>query len=161
MSYTTGKLPSFLKNSLSVFLLCLSASTTQALGTDCPENPKPSGSVTFTGETRSLVIGFRQGQGVLSLEEGQEFPFSVRGFKFGETGTRDGTISGNVYGLQSPDDFPGVYQGVVSGFLAIAGESDIVLVNSKCVTIVARVSAVGMNMSLEADQAVIIKFTDH
>ncbi|CUH46632.1 hypothetical protein [Ruegeria atlantica] len=159
MPCTTGRLPSFLRNSLSVYLICLSVSTSQALGAGCPEKPELSGSVTFTGETRSLFIGVRQGQGVLELEEGQEFTFSARGLKFGETGTRDGTISGNVYGLQSPDDFPGLYQGVVGGFLAIAGESDIVLVNSKCVTIVARVSAVGLNMSLEADQAVIIQFT--
>ncbi len=160
MSYTIGKLPSFLGRSLSVFLLYLSAFTSQALGADCPENPELSGSVTFKGETKSLGIGFRQGKGVLKLEGGQEYKFSARGLKFGETGTRDGAITGNVYGLKSPDDFPGVYQGVVSGFLAIAGKSDIVLVNSECVTVVARVSAVGLNISLEAGQAVVIKFSD-
>ncbi|MGI9369986.1 MAG: hypothetical protein ACR2O2_14220 [Ruegeria sp.] len=133
--------------------------TAQTAGPDCAENPELSGSISFEGQTRSLFIGLRQGQGVLTLSDGQEFPFSARGLKFGETGTRDGTINGDVYGLTSPDDFQGNYQGVVSDLLPLAGKNDIVLVNANCVTIVARVTAVGLNVSLESDQAVKIRFT--
>ncbi|WP_170477526.1 hypothetical protein [Ruegeria arenilitoris] len=133
----------------------------QASPPKCSENLEKTASFTFDGQTQSFFVGYRWGEGVLTLSNGQEFSFSARGIKFGETGVRTGYITGDVYGLDSLEDFIGHYQGVVGGFLPGIGRNDVQLVNSKCVTIVARVIETGVSLSLEADQTLTIQFSDN
>ncbi|WP_271952228.1 hypothetical protein [Ruegeria faecimaris] len=140
--------------------LAVSPSSAQPSEDSCPENPIKSGTFVFDGESQAFFVGYRWGQGVLTLTNGQEFEFLARGLKFGEFGAREARITGDVYGLESLEDFIGHYQGTAGGALTIIGRSDIQLVNSQCVTLVASSKEKGWNFSLEADQGLIIQFSE-
>lgn len=145
------------------WILCMptSPSLAQPLGQTCPENPKKTGTFVFDGESQAFFIGYRWGQGVLTLENGREYEFSVRGMKVGEIGTRSARIAGDVYGLESLEDFIGHYQGTTGGGFAVVGRSETKLVNSRCVTLVAKTNESGWNFSLESKQSVVIQFSDN
>lgn len=130
----------------------------QTANQDCSSNPKKSGTFTFQGSSAAFIVGYRWGSGVLTLENGQQYAFNARGFKAGETGVRDGTIKGAVYGLEDIDDFIGHYKGAAGGIVPILGLGGITLVNSECVVINARHTSTGLKLSLPGDQAITIQF---
>ena len=144
-------------------LLCLtvSSSSAQTASIECPENPERSGTFTLQGETRSFFVGYRWGEGILTLNNGEEHKFSARGLKFGETGSSTVQIAGDVYGLEPLDDFEGDYVGTFGGVLPLIGQTDVLLVNSKCVTLAAKLVGTGWTVSLEADQTLAIKFENN
>ena len=127
--------------------------------TDCPANPKKSATFTFSGVTVAFIAGYRWGEGILKLENGQEFPFTARGLKIGEGGVRGGDIEGEVYGMESLEQFIGHYKGPAGAFIPGLGAGDIQLVNSECVSIVARYTAGGLSISLPTNQKITIQFS--
>jgi len=129
----------------------------QNVGEACTENPPRSGTIEFDGNSKSFFIGYRWGEGVLTLDDGREFEFNARGFKAGETGLREGKIEGVVYGMESVDDFIGHYTGLSGGILPLRSKGDITLVNSQCVFISARHTSKGMMLSLSGQQNVTIQ----
>ncbi|WP_170326745.1 hypothetical protein [Ruegeria arenilitoris] len=130
----------------------------QTVGSKCIENPARSGTITFDGQSVSFLVGYRRGTGVLTLENVQEFPFSARGIKVGETGVLSGHIQGEVIGLEELVNFNGHYKGGSGDALPLVGIGNLTLVNSQCVTIVAKCVAAGLKMSLPEDQVVTIQF---
>ncbi|WP_170756474.1 hypothetical protein [Ruegeria lacuscaerulensis] len=160
------------KTKASVFYLCVglfvgwmvyqptAQSFAQTASRKCPENPDKSGTFTLEGQKRGIFVAFRQGEGVLTLNNGQQVEFTVRGLKFGETGSSTVRIKGDVYGLQSLEDFVGHYEGVAGGFLPMIERKDVQVVNSNCVTLVAKVVESGLRYSLVAGQSFLIEFPE-
>ncbi len=153
---------SFSKTLFAGWLMCIpiAPSFAQTIDTECPENPEKSGTFTLDGQKRGLFVAFRWGEGIHTLNNGQEFEFSVRGLKFGETGSSTLQIMGDVYGLNNLHDFVGYYEGTAGGFLPLIDKKDVQLVNANCVTLVARVVESGLHYSLEAGQSFFVEFTN-
>jgi hypothetical protein len=126
---------------------------------NCPSNPEQSATFTLSGATVAFIAGYRWGEGVLTLNNGQEFPFTARGWKLGESGTRGADIKGEIYGMESLDQFVGHYRGAGGNVTLIVGEGDIHLVNSECVSIVGRYISGGMRLSLPTDQKITVQLT--
>lgn len=106
-----------------------------------------------------MIVGLRWGEGVLTLNNGTEVPFSARGVKPLETGMRAGRITGEVYGLSAIQDFIGQYRGVGQQLVPIQAASDLVLVNpTTCVAIVARSESTGFKFSAPNSQHIQIQF---
>lgn len=125
-----------------------------ACGSDLPL----SGKIAFDGQTVSVFVGARWGKGVLTLNDGQEIPFSAHGVQALESGVRVGKIEGEVYGLTDPLEFVGQYDGSSGGIVPIKSEGDITLVNSSCVVIVARHKSKGVTLSAPVQQSVKVQF---
>jgi len=130
----------------------------QDAGPNCPNDLKKSGTFTFQGNSTAFIVGYRWGTGVLTLENGEQYAFNARGLKAGETGVREGTIKGTVYGLETVDDFIGHYKGAASAIVALVGMGGITLANSECVVINARHQSTGLKLSLPAEQTLTIQF---
>lgn len=144
---------------LAVALFTPSPSKAQAVNASCAENLPLSGTFTFDGASVAIIVGLRWGQGVLTLQNGTEVPFSARGVKPLESGMRAGRITGEVYGLSAIQDFVGQYRGVGQTIVPIQAESDLVLVNpTSCVAIVARSDSTGFKFSAPISQQVQIQF---
>ncbi len=123
-------------------------------GTDLPL----SGTISGEGQSVSFIVGYRWGKGVLTLNDGREFPFTVRGLKVVETGVRVMEVEGEVYNLERIEDFIGHYYGASMGVVPIKGKGEIVMNNSRCVVIVARHKSTGITMSAPAPQGITIQF---
>jgi len=57
---------------------------------DCGTDLPLSGMISGEARPVSFIVGYRWRKGILKLNDGQEFPFTVRGLKVVETGARDG-----------------------------------------------------------------------
>ena len=125
-------------------------------GTDLPL----AGTISGQGRSVSYIVGYRWGKGVLTLNDGREFPFTVRGLKVMETGVRAMEIEGEVYNLERIEDFIGHYYGASMGLVPVKGKGEIVMNNSRCVVIVARHKSKGITMSAPAPQGITIQFAD-
>ena len=78
---------------------------------DCGTDLPLSGTNSGEAKSVSLIAGYRWGNGILELNDGREFPFTVRGLKKAETGARVMDVEGEVYNLRLAADFAGDYYG--------------------------------------------------
>ena len=80
---------------------------------------KPDATLTFSGGSVSVGIGYSWGSGVLTYQ-GKDYPFSVDGLSVGVVGGSSVTATGDVYNLKKLQDFNGNYtaataQGTLGG----------------------------------------------
>lgn len=134
------------------------AASAQTASASCGSDLPLSGTITFNGQSVSVLVGVRWGKGVLTLNDGTELPFSANGVQALESGVRLGEIEGEVYGLTDPLDFVGQYYGTSTGIVPLKGDGDIALINSECVVITARTKSTGVVLSAPREQAVRIQF---
>lgn len=132
------------------------AEETDACGDDLPL----SGTIAGSGQTVGFLIGARWGKGVLKLDDGREFPFSVRGIKTIETGATLVDWEGEVYNLERVEDFIGHYYGYSTRLVALQGEGQLVMNNSRCVVVVARPVSQGVALSAPTPQGVTVQFSE-
>ena len=85
-------------------LLVLLCSTLPALA----QEPLPSGRLAFESNSYGLLIGYNQGKGTLRFQ-GQEYPFSIEGYKLFTVGVVSVNALGVVYDLDKLSDFEGTY----------------------------------------------------
>ena len=76
------------------------------------ENATPSATVAGSIKTIGWLVSARWGNGVLTLESGEQLKFHLVGAKALETGAAENDFEGEVYNLKNAGDFEGTYWGV-------------------------------------------------
>jgi hypothetical protein len=80
---------------------------------------KPDATLTFSGGSVSVGIGYSWGNGMLTYQ-GKDYPFTVDGLSVGAIGGSSVTAAGDVYNLKKLEDLNGNYtaataQGTIGG----------------------------------------------
>lgn len=70
---------------------------------------QPSGTLSLYASTIAVGIGAQWGDGTLTLNNGKQYKFTVRGLEVGGVGFSDVRATGQVYNLHNLSDFTGVY----------------------------------------------------
>ncbi|MGF1608598.1 MAG: hypothetical protein ACFCUQ_04330 [Kiloniellales bacterium] len=121
------------------------------LGGPAGAQQQPSGTVQLEATAVSLGIGMQQGQGTLTLNDGRQFRFTVKGFKLGDLGISQLKASGVVYNLGDIDWFPGTYTSGEVGATIGAGLSTLLMQNQQGVTISLNTTQEGLRFTLAAE----------
>ncbi len=120
----------------------------------------PSASV--TGEVKSVgfLVGVRWGNGVLTLQNGEQRRFGILGGKVLETGVAKNVFSGEVYNLKDVSHFEGTYFGASQKISIIKSKGEAIVNNSNCVVVRIRAVGSGLQLSAPAPGGVEVTFTD-
>jgi hypothetical protein len=70
---------------------------------------QPSGKISLYATSVAAGVGAQWGNGTLTLNNGQQYQFTVTGLEVGGVGVADVHAEGNVYNLYDLSDFNGVY----------------------------------------------------
>jgi lipid-binding SYLF domain-containing protein len=125
------------------------------------ENATPSGVVIGSIKTIGWLVSARWGNGVLTLENGEQHRFHMVGAKALETGAAKDDIVGEVYNLKNLEDFEGTYWGASKNIkLGTLGKGEGVVNNSRCVVVKFRISGMGLKVSGPAPGGVEVSFID-
>ena len=129
---------------------------------DCPTGDLPqSGTITAEATTVGFIVGVRWGEGVLTLNDGSEHKFHFEGAKIIETGAAKVHITGKVFNLEKPEDFPGDYAAIAGGLTVIKGiTGGAIMKNKNCVYINAEAESEGLRLSAPAPGGVLVSFSD-
>ena len=115
--------------------------------TAAAEEKMPSGRLTFESTSAGFIVGVRWGSGTLTFN-GEEYPFSVKGYVVPAVGAAKGTTLGVVYDLSDVMDFEGRYFAAEGGLTAIQGGGSVVMRNDKGVIIYLDALQQGLELSL-------------
>jgi len=112
------------------------ASQSKTSGTSSAEPAKTASGTIVIDETQIMwIVGGDIGGGTLQYD-GQSYKFKMGGLKLGGFGIHKVKLDGDVYDLNSIDDFPGVYGAAEVGFTVVdAGKGDAWFKNDKGVHI--------------------------
>jgi hypothetical protein len=94
----------------------------------------PDGEVSMTTTRVTLGLGYTWGEGALFFK-GKRYKFKVSGLSVVGLGFTKVKAEGQVYNLQSLEDFPGKYFGVEAGATLIKGSAGLLIKNTKGVII--------------------------
>ena len=97
--------------------------------------PPLRGTVSMVVTSLALVVGAEWGKGVLSLADGTQHRFTVKGIELGGAGVDKALLHGHVYHLTIVADFAGLYATAELGFTLAGGESGMAMRNERGVTI--------------------------
>lgn len=97
--------------------------------------PPLRGTVSMVVTSLALVVGAEWGKGVLSLADGTQHRFTVKGIEFGGAGVDKALLHGHVYHLTTVADFAGLYAAAELGFTIAGGEGGVAMRNERGVTI--------------------------
>ncbi|HSB79688.1 MAG TPA: hypothetical protein VLH58_02530 [Candidatus Methylomirabilis sp.] len=95
---------------------------------------KPVATLTFSGGSVSVGIGYSWGSGTLTYQ-GKDYAFSVEGLSVGVVGGSSVTASGDVYNLKKLEDFGGTYKAAGAQATLYAGKGATALENQAKVVI--------------------------
>lgn len=120
-----------------------------ALGTKAllAQDGIPDGRVEFSSTSFGLLFGYSKGKGILHFQ-GQQYPFTISGFKVATVGVTRVDALGRVYDLEEIDDFAGNYAVVTGGFTLVQGGGHAMLRNSKGVTLYLQNLQQGLDLTL-------------
>src|SRR5215470_8513341 len=93
------------------------------------------GTVSMVVTSLALVVGAEWGKGVLSLADGTQHRFLVKGIELGGVGVEKAMLHGHVYHLTTMADFAGLYAAGELGFTLAGGEGGMAMRNERGVTI--------------------------
>ncbi len=122
------------------------------------DNLVQSGTLQFSMTSVGFLLGVRWGEGVLTLNNGEQHSFDVSGAKLLETGIATANFEGEVYNIRSLDDFEGTYYGASTKITVIKGKGELQTNNANCVFIRARSTGGGLQLSAPAPEGLAIKF---
>lgn len=91
-----------------------------AVGPASAQDKTPDGKVEISSTSFALGIGGSGGSGILTLNDGTSYPFSVSEFNVGSVGLTKVSATGEVYNLKDISEFPGVYS-EASADIAVGG----------------------------------------
>jgi hypothetical protein len=97
--------------------------------------PPLRGTVSMVVTSLALVVGAEWGKGVLSLADGTQHRFTVKGVELGGAGVEKALLHGHVYHLTTVADFAGLYAAAELGFTLAGGEGGMAMRNERGVTI--------------------------
>ena len=122
-----------------------------------PVSAKITGSVTTVG----FLVSVRWGEGVLTLNNGDQRTFHMIGAKALETGAAANDFEGEVYNLKNVDDFEGTYYGASTNInLGPLGTGEGIANNARCVIVKFRLTGTGLKISGPAPGAIEVSFID-
>ena len=101
----------------------------------------------FSSTSFGLLVGYSQGQGVLEFQ-GEQYPFTISGFKLATVGIARVDALGQVYRLREVDDFAGRYVAVDGALTLIQGGGGTMLRNGHGVTIYLQNVQQGLDLTL-------------
>ncbi len=107
-----------------------------------------------------FIVGVRWGDGILTLNNGEQHKFDMLGLKLIETGVADMDLEGEIYNLKKLGDFEGVYYGSSAAATLVKGKGEAMANNSKCIFVRARGTTAGLQLSAPAPGGIQIKFSD-
>jgi hypothetical protein len=113
-------------------------------------NAKPDGTITLTGGSVAVGVGYTWGHGELTYREGSH-EFSIKGVSVVDVGATDFSASGNVYNLKELADFAGNYVAAGAGLTVAGGGTAVYLKNEHGVVIKLIATDVGLKFKLSAD----------
>jgi hypothetical protein len=73
------------------------------------EDEKPSGTVSIESTAVAVGVGVNWGDGILILNDGRRYRFSLKGLEVGSLGAAKIHADGKVYALKQVSDFEGTY----------------------------------------------------
>ena len=107
----------------------------------------PSGTVEFEAKQMALIVGGGWGSGTLRYQ-GKDHTFKIAGLKAGGVGYSQLDVSGEVYFLNTLDDFPGKYGEIALGATAVKGGVHASVQNSKGVVLRLKAKSKGVALNL-------------
>ncbi len=122
------------------------------------DNLVQSGTLQFSMTRIGFMLGVRWGEGVLTLNSGEQHNFDVSGAKLLETGISTAKFEGEVYNIRSLEDFEGTYYGASTQITVVKGKGELQTNNANCVFIRARSAGGGLQLSGPAPEGLAIKF---
>ncbi len=125
------------------------------------ENMPVSATVTGHINTIGFLVSARWGEGVLTLDNGDQRTFHMIGAKALETGAAANDFEGAVYNLKNVDDFEGTYWGASTNInLGTLGKGEGIVNNARCVVVKLRMTGTGLKVSGPAPGGVEVSFID-
>ena len=97
--------------------------------------PALSGTVSMVVTSLALVVGAEWGKGFLTLADGTQHRFIVKGIELGGMGVEKALLHGHVYHLTTLADFAGLYAAADLGFTIAGGEGGMAMRNEHGVTL--------------------------
>ncbi len=135
---------SFIKHAAWLLLVPLMLSARIALA----EDKTPSGTIVIDETQVMWIVGGDIGGGTLNFQ-GTSHKFKTDGLKLGGFGIHKVKLNGDVYNLESVDDFAGVYGVAEAGAtLGNASKGDYVMKNDKGVVLHLKSAAQGIALDL-------------
>jgi hypothetical protein len=114
------------------------------------EDPAPDATLTFSGGSVALGIGFSWGGGELTYK-GEKHAFKAKGLSVVDVGITSADASGKVYNLKKLEDFPGNYTAFTAGGTAAGGAGVTRMKNQNGVVIAAVSTTQGASLSLAVE----------
>ena len=111
---------------------------------------RPDATVHFTGGSVAAGLGYTWGEGTIDYK-GKVHHFTVNGLSAGDLGASKIEATGEVFGLNSLEDFEGTYGAVTAGATAGAGGGATEMKNANGVTITAKANTEGAKLKLGVD----------
>ena len=110
------------------------------LGSITPANaaeqtPALAGTVSMVVHSLALAASAEWGKGILTLTDGTQHRFTVKGLELGSVGVEQAFLHGHVYHLTRVADFAGLYGAVDLGFIVLGGQGGMAMRNQHGVTI--------------------------
>src|SRR5215831_1115165 len=93
------------------------------------------GTVSMVVTSLAMVVGAEWGKGILTLTDGTQHRFTVKGIELGSVGVEKAFLHGHVYHLKTVADFAGLYAAADLGFTIGGGEGGMAMRNKNGVTI--------------------------
>jgi hypothetical protein len=118
---------------LTLIIVWLLGSSTPAQAAEQP--PTLAGTVSMVVNSLALGPGAEWGKGILTLTDGTQHRFTVKGLELGSVGVGQAFLHGQVYHLTRVEDFAGLYGAVDLGFTVLGGEGGMAMRNQHGVTI--------------------------
>lgn len=85
------------------------------------QDEKPSGTISIQSQTIALGVGVDWGEGLLTLKNGDTYPFSLQGLEVGGVGVSEVRAEGEVYNLERVSDFEGLYVAAKANIAIVRG----------------------------------------
>ncbi len=125
------------------------------------ENMPVSAKVTGSIKTIGFMVSARWGDGILTLDNGEQRKFHIIGAKALETGVAANDFEGTVYNLKNVADFEGTYYGASKNInLGTLGEGEGSANNARCVIVKFRMTGTGLKISGPAPGGIEVSFID-
>jgi hypothetical protein len=115
-----------------------------------PDNAKPDATLTLSGGSVAVGIGYTWGHGVLKTAD-QSQKFSIKGVSIVDVGATGFDAHGNVYTLKKLADFSGTYAAAAAGGAVLSGVTAVYLKNEHGVVIKLIANTTGLKFNLSAD----------
>jgi len=108
----------------------------------------PSGTVKIEGMAVALGVSYSWGDGVLTMNDGTEHKFKVKGISVIDVGMTSMNFEGEIYALDKLDKFPGTYSTAQAGVALVEGVGTVAMENENSVVMRLSSTQSGVRLTL-------------